>query len=940
MPQKKLSPSIQMSRRLKKPIHPSIVIPDESKQYLSMRQQLISNIPRKPVLKTLPLIIRREGAVRIRKRTTQQISEAIAERLQRGKLTGRMRVEINVVIKISESPPKRIKLPPFQYEGDDLKSQIQKRISDYLNGVDNWIVQEDDIKITQGREERIFDYTTEKMREQQFPNLVNIFNNVIHISPTNENCVKQYLRSIYTTISNQKKDPIGNLGNKDGVSIQELKQFAEKYNIKMIAYNIHKEVIASYYPTKISKNYKALIFLCFANHIYPINNKYLETKVCIPKHEPMIEADLDNKFIELISKHILPSDIEISNGKPTSFIHDKVKYFYNPYYDSCYTILKILGLEDRIFPEITYSQTMNILEHAYNAKTSINDDTQEKEVYDSFFPIDHSKSAFIHNNPLENRPITTIDKNKAYPFSFMNLPFLLSTDYRTYRIEDNPTEIVESALYVATPKEPNILMPKQDIYCGSHILFCKSKFSFTLQERIDCKTHKNIYSKIIPDLYEKLPEALFKDLMVCFIGSMASAPHVRTSEKATIVKEQDCSNGFDIPCGDYRLKIDTKQDVRKLYNRRPIAIQIKDNMSRILYEKMVELKLSDKDIVQIKTDAITFYTNNTPIITGNGLADWKFANYTPSESSIYDSDPTKFTMKQHKNNNNTLITGYAGNGKSYRIQQLVEHDPDYIILSSKHSAITQHREKNLNADVIQAYGWGRDVPNQKHIIVEEIGIFAKHDWDIIFKCFMLGKKLTIFGDFNQLLPVNEPAMFNSPAFINWLFKHQEQMLTNWRNNFTTEYYDSLINSTDPEYLKEQILKYSTKTPEEAEVIIAYRNDTVNTYNNYMLKHLNKTIDDDIPMIVCTNKLRDLNIYNQFELTANQLRNLNIEVSDKTVRLGKEEKMLRPAYARTLYNLQGDQIQSYYIAPEDIKYFAKSREAYTIISRLIQNKNLA
>jgi len=44
---------------------------------------------------------------------------------------------------------------------------------------------------------------------------------------------------------------------------------------------------------------------------------------------------------------------------------------------------------------------------------------------------------------------------------------------------------------------------------------------------------------------------------------------------------------------------------------------------------------------------------------------------------------------------------------------------------------------------------------------------------------------------------------------------------------------------------------------------------------------------------------------------------------------------RPAYARTLYNLQGDQVKSYYIAPEDIDYFTKPREAYTIVSR-IQN----
>jgi len=154
------------------------------------------------------------------------------------------------------------------------------------------------------------------------------------------------------------------------------------------------------------------------------------------------------------------------------------------------------------------------------------------------------------------------------------------------------------------------------------------------------------------------------------------------------------------------------------------------------------------------------------------------------------------------------------------------------------------------------------------------------------------------------------------------------MNTNWRNSFTTTYYDSLINSKDSNYLKQEILKYSTKNPEDAEVIFAYRNKTVDQYNEYMLNHLNKTLDDpDVPMICTTNKLRDYNIYNQYQFTTQEIRNI---ITDPEFDM---EKHFRPAYARTLYNLQGDQVKSYYIAPEDIDYFTKPREAYTIISRI-------
>jgi hypothetical protein len=111
----------------------------------------------------------------------------------------------------------------------------------------------------------------------------------------------------------------------------------------------------------------------------------------------------------------------------------------------------------------------------------------------------------------------------------------------------------------------------------------------------------------------------------------------------------------------------------------------------------------------------------------------------------------------------------------------------------------------------------------------------------------------------------------------------------------------------------------------------------------MLNHYGKTLDDDdVPMICTTNKLRKYGIYNQYQFTTQGLRNLmifnqyqfiNQEIRQITDPEFDMEKHFRPAYARTLYNLQGDQVKSYYIAPEDIDYFAKPREAYTIISRI-------
>jgi hypothetical protein len=259
---------------------------------------------------------------------------------------------------------------------------------------------------------------------------------------------------------------------------------------------------------------------------------------------------------------------------------------------------------------------------------------------------------------------------------------------------------------------------------------------------------------------------------------------------------------------------------------------------------------------------------------------------------------------------------------------------DAIILSSKHSAIRQHKEKGLNAHVIQKFCGVSEVtkttiPSESHIIVEECGILTKQHWDFLFKCVLLNKKLTILGDFDQLLPVDESKPYNQPAFLDMIFNNQHTKNENWRNDFTLEYYKSLL-SGSKEYLEQELKKYSTKNPEDADVIIAYRGsddakiNVVKKYNDYMLAYYNQTItDDDVPVMCITNDLRKHDMYNNFLFKSQEI----------PVELLENEKYFRVAYARTLYNLQGDETKSFYVAPEDMKWFLNPRMAYTLISRL-------
>jgi len=255
---------------------------------------------------------------------------------------------------------------------------------------------------------------------------------------------------------------------------------------------------------------------------------------------------------------------------------------------------------------------------------------------------------------------------------------------------------------------------------------------------------------------------------------------------------------------------------------------------------MAELNLRNDDIIQVNTDSITFYTRpKQEIKTSSQIGDWKLSSSKlQTTACFYDnSEPFDTFIQPTPFANNLLVEGCAGNGKSYRIQNNTDLT-DAIILASKHSAIRQHREKGLNARVIQAFTNTtigiNTIPAEHHIIVEECGILTREHWDFLVKCSLLGKKLSVLGDFSQLLPYAESNAFDKPLFLNWLFGKREVQNTNWRNNFTIKYYNWLKHEATYEERRVEVLKYSTKTPTQAESIIAYRNVIVDKYNENRL----------------------------------------------------------------------------------------------------------
>ena len=91
-------------------------------------------------------------------------------------------------------------------------------------------------------------------------------------------------------------------------------------------------------------------------------------------------------------------------------------------------------------------------------------------------------------------------------------------------------------------------------------------------------------------------------------------------------------------------------------------------------------------------------------------------------------------------------------------------------------------------------------------------------------------------------------------------------------------------------------------------------------------------------IVCnSNELRDMNIYNNFYYTIKAVDG-DITINDGLDDIVISEKQLKKffdfGYCRTLYNIQGESITSFYFPVEDICHI-DGRALYTLISRLKQ-----
>tara|TARA_R110002020_G_scaffold431901_2_gene641963 strand:+ start:1033 stop:4218 length:3186 start_codon:yes stop_codon:yes gene_type:complete len=798
----------------------------------------------------------------------------------------------------------------------------------------------------------------------------NIFNEVLYNNTKLDGkCIQEYLKDIHPRIwteyqsktdKSRKQTHIEDKHQKlnNMKTIDDVYNYAIEYSIRMVAYDILGNCVKSHYPKDTKSKRKNISFIAYNNHLYPLKNITLKRiKAQKPKELEFVE-NAQNSLIELI-KDTLPTKITLnSNLTIKSYVNDTKLVINNDDYEDCLTILKKFGLSDQITPFTTLKNISNIIETIY-----IKD-----EKLSSFLPNNNrwSKGGYNYTNLLdcdnlsEIDNLVTIDKIKAYSFSLTNLDCLLSTNIATCKSGSySNSKINKNWLYIVKPHYNYILLPNTNIYTGEHILYCKKEgCKFDILEYLECYSHKNLYKQMVEDLYDKLKDSAlgmnwFKTIVNIMIGKFESNRETYYTKKVDkIVNEDEKQNsqGHFVALGNnhyVNFHYEKKHDIE---NKKPISIQIKDQCRVLIYKMMKKLNIGLEDLIQVKTDSITFLNSkdiNYTKYINNNLDGWRVEKNTKLMKPRSPYDTKKSFNYKDLYNTHRLYDCYAGCGKSYHFKKEIDemikkyNTYDYIILTPSHATLKEYKLKGYTCNTIQSYSFRQTVPTQQYIYVDEIGMVDGGGWGVLYKAYLMGKILNCAGDFKQLLPPIDGRRFNMTNFIKKVFHNRLNMENNYRNNFTIDYYNSLINSTNTKYLHGEVDKYNTKNYWDADIIICYTNKERAKYNKLMLDRLgfNDINEVGVKIICCCKKgelaLKIKGIFNKFTYTIQKVEGNTITIDDDlTITLKQLKNHFELGYARTLYSVQGETINSYYFPKKDY-YFLKGCETYTLISRLKQ-----
>ena len=823
-------------------------------------------------------------------------------------------------------------------KSESVKTAAEEYLDNYYGTAapDYQILNMSDFKVyennTQGKQLTLSNMTLRLSK----PPVLKMFDN-IDTTKNYNHCVKDYLKDLYG-----KRYVSRNFNNINNVD--DIYNFCKSKQIKMMAYDINGTIIKAYYPVKRNKT-KTCIFLAYHNHLYPLKSSVLSKVKPLKINDNEIVLDrneFDEKFLSIIKQGTIPNGIKCTKDEIRKFDYNDNIYICNKEYLECKKILKKFGLYDRIFPGISFSSVAKFLQDLYI-----------KENVNSFLPEDDKfkKGGYSYCNfdiVKKDDKLITVDANKFYPSCLKDLEYIYSVDILLNEVEYNfSKEIQEDYLYLVKPDQHSILLPNTNLYTGEYLLKCQREgLNFELLERIRMKQFDNYYKALIQDLYKKVDNTIFKKIMVQLIGSFEMSGNYEQTKFLKLCNEDEKkrSDGYFKKLDDDLFLNFDYFDSHVIDNKKVIAIQIKDQARYKLYQKMIQLKINESNLVKINTDSITYIGTKEPKTT-KIMGGWKIENKEVEKINVVYFDNPNLSFTPNDIYQNKLVEAYAGCGKTYHIKHNVLPSlEDYIILTPSHSSLKEYKQDNLNCRVIQTYQYNPNLEvKEKNIIIDEVGMLNYSHMKLLYRWALQGKYIQAYGDFKQLLSVTSDLMYrtqyNKPLFINKLFGEKDTMTTNRRNNFTKDFYDDCINgNVDKKELRQKYLNN-----EDSLNVCCYSNLECDKHNKRISKKLgyNDIFKVGAKVICNTNKLAKYNIYNKFTFKVTNVDDEFIEL-DNEYKIPRKECLRKEGkkdfisfgYARTLYSYQGESINDLYFPEEELKYI-DDRGFYTLISRIKQ-----
>lgn len=783
----------------------------------------------------------------------------------------------------------------------------------------------------------------------------------------------------------------------EGLSTIDIDAFCREHEIPYKAFGIDERVIKEYKPESKKGRKAVLCYIAHDEHLYPIKNPYLNKKESTKYEEKrMTSAELNEMFKNLMIKNIIPANVSMLSKTDkdsdeealpviSSFIHAKTIHYANNDYDHCFKILEEFGISEQMKPSITKYGTMkkisksNIcfeLTKLYNIN------------YKSFFPqladIQYDISLFKnrkYNEMIERNDILAIDKKRCYLSALWSLKQIMTYDIRTdghiiFNSENAQShEINNKYMYLVRPAQSSVLLPNQSIYSGEHLLFSKEEgCKFELLECFETTSHDNKYTQLIEQFISKTQKyykneefsKFCKNIWNIYLGCMDRCDTVENFQSVSKIcndEEFKLSDGLSVKYMNKNIFV-KNQTVCNIYTTKLIKLQVLAEARKIIYLKMKSLNIQSEDVLYIKTDAICFINRHnlkmSKIITKEDntiLTGWKSDICDIEFKSNYNVflKDTNIIRTNNNDTTNALTSSYAGSGKSTAILKLCDElkvkDESFLIITPSHTSSVEYRKLGYPCKVIQHYEFNQydDITQYKNIIIDEIGMVSNkgHNW--IYMVYRQNKNnLYVYGDWEQLLSpqINktdgEAKPLNKKSYLNLIFGTKQYFRNqNFRNNHTKEYYESLYQSVDDLYLQSELIKYNSKNIYDVDAVICSTNTICDKYNDLIMKHKKQTLySEGLPLIIRDNVFRKQNIYNgaivRYESKDEKYIYLADDISTYKIthKQYKNKELIRPAYARTIYSLQGGAVNSFYICPEDLIFFSKSgRATYTIISRL-------